>query len=118
MITRKSKELKYIFEHFKIQQLRTIEEEYIKEYVKVMHPLSEALDVFQNEEQMSIGCVLPTLALLRTKMKSFENDSSIIHCQPLVTTILEELKHDSMTCFLTEIFDWRPFLTHILKLFG
>ncbi|EFX66996.1 hypothetical protein DAPPUDRAFT_262245 [Daphnia pulex] len=62
-----------------------------------MKPLTEALDVFQNEEQMSVGCVLPVLSLLKEKISAFKNDRTIIHCAPLVTRLMKASRLDVAT---------------------
>lgn len=53
-----------------------------------MEPFTQALDVLQNEEKMSIGCVLPTIRLLQETMTEFPKDDTIVHCQPLVLAVL------------------------------
>jgi hypothetical protein len=42
------------FDHFKITKLTAVEKEFLKEFVRVMKPLAQALDIFQNEENMSL----------------------------------------------------------------
>lgn len=46
-LTKKRNELRDLFSHFKIPFFRSPEEEYVKEFVKVMRPLVEALDVIR-----------------------------------------------------------------------
>jgi hypothetical protein len=41
--------------------LTAVETQFSKDSVQVMKPLSKALDIFQNEESKSLGCVLPTV---------------------------------------------------------
>ncbi|KAI9565177.1 hypothetical protein GHT06_008954 [Daphnia sinensis] len=53
-----------------------------------MEPFTQALDVLQNEEKMNIGCVLPTIKLLKTTMLKFLDDETITHCQPIVFAVL------------------------------
>jgi hypothetical protein len=53
-----------------------------------MEPFTQALDVLQNEENMSIGCVIPTIKLLVEKMEEFSIDPTIHHCGPLVSAVL------------------------------
>ncbi|KAK4009655.1 hypothetical protein OUZ56_018801 [Daphnia magna] len=57
-----------------------------------MKPLTQALDIFQNEENMSVGCVLPVLSLWKEKIIEFKEDRNIIHCAPLVTSLLNGLE--------------------------
>lgn len=42
---------------------------YLKEYLSVMAPISSYLDVMQGEENTHLGCVLPILVKLRTKLR-------------------------------------------------
>nr|CAH0108254.1 unnamed protein product [Daphnia galeata] len=80
-----------LFLHFTIAPLTKDEEEFLLEYVRIMEPFTQALDVLQNEEKMSLGCVLPTIKLLQERMEEFSNDSSIVHCESLVMAIISGL---------------------------
>lgn len=88
LIGSKNEELAEVFHHFNIAPLTKTEEEFLIEYVRIMEPFTQALDVLQNEEKMSIGCVLPTIRLLQETMTEFSKDISIVHCQPLVSAVL------------------------------
>ncbi|KZS02518.1 Uncharacterized protein APZ42_000417, partial [Daphnia magna] len=88
LIGSKNEELAEVFHHFNIAPLTKTEEEFLIEYVRIMEPFTQALDVLQNEEKMSIGCVLPTIRLLQETMTEFSTDISIVHCQPLVSAVL------------------------------
>jgi hypothetical protein len=48
---------------------------------------TEALDVLQNEENMFIVWVIPTIKLLNEKMVEFYKDPTIMYCFPLVFAI-------------------------------
>jgi hypothetical protein len=48
---------------------------------------TEALDVLQNEENMFIVWVIPTIKLLNEKMVEFYKDPTIMYCIPLVFAI-------------------------------
>ncbi len=61
--------------------------DFICEYVKVMKPLTEALDVMQNEENIAIGCMLPVINLVKSKLGDFQKDKTIKLCQPLLSAI-------------------------------
>ena len=54
----KTTELDKTFRHFALYHLTQLEKEFIGEYVSIMGPLTEAVDVLQNEENMNIGCVI------------------------------------------------------------
>ncbi len=79
------------FDHFKITKLTAVEKEFLKEFVRVMKPLAQALDIFQNEENMSLGCVLPVLTLLKDKLIEMEQDRTICHCNPLIGCLLNSI---------------------------
>jgi hypothetical protein len=76
-----------LFDAFKIPKLRQVEMDFISEYVKVMKPLADALDVLQNEENISIGCLLPVINLVKKVVGDFQKDKTIKHCQPLLSAI-------------------------------
>jgi hypothetical protein len=84
----KSTELAETFRHFGLSSLTQLEKEFIGEYVRIMEPFTQALDVLQNEENMSIGCVIPTIKLLVEKMEEFSVDPTIHHCGSLVFAVL------------------------------
>jgi hypothetical protein len=76
-------------DHFKLKKLMVAELEFLKEFIKITKSIADALDVFQNEEKMSVGCVLPVLTVLKEKLVMFKDDRSVIHCVPLVNCLLE-----------------------------
>jgi hypothetical protein len=80
-----------LFEAFKIPKLRQVELDYLDEYVRIMKPLTEALDTMQNEENMSTGCTLPVINLLKAKMTSFEKDKTFKYCKPLILAVQEAI---------------------------
>lgn len=59
LMKKKPDKFQNLFEAFKIPKLRQVELDYLDEYVRIMKPLTEALDTMQNEENRSIGCTLP-----------------------------------------------------------
>ena len=91
-ITKKRTELKELFEHFGIAYFRPAEEEFVREYVKVMEPISEALDVLQADVKISIGYLLPTLTILLQNMENLKEKGAIKHCKPLLNTMIESVK--------------------------
>jgi hypothetical protein len=91
LIETKNDELSDLFLHFNIVPFTKAEEEFLLEYVRIMEPFTQALDVLQNEEKMSLGCVLPTIRLLQEKMEEFSKDSLIEHCETLVLAIISGL---------------------------
>ena len=102
----KNEALRETFQHFNIAPLTLQEEEYIAEYVRIMEPFTLALDSLQNEKEMSLGCVLPTIKLLKDTLEELSLDATIIHSQPLILCVLQGLEKR-----------FRPFFTNIhLKL--
>lgn len=91
-LTKNRDNLAITFEHFKLKKLTSVEEEFLREYIKIMKPLTQALDVFQNEENMSVRCVLPVLSLLKEKIIEFKEDRNIIHCAAFVTSLLNGIE--------------------------
>ena len=89
---KKPEELNDVMDDFKLKQLTDAEQQFFKEFIKIMKLISDALDVFQNEEKMSIGCVLSVLTLLKEKLERFKDDQSIIHCVPLINCLLEGIE--------------------------
>ncbi len=88
----KSTELGETFRHFGLIPLTQSEKAFIGEYVHIMKPFTQALDVLQNEENMSIGCFIPTIKLLVEKMGEFSIDPTIHHCGSLVFAVLGGLR--------------------------
>ncbi|KZS07284.1 Uncharacterized protein APZ42_029044 [Daphnia magna] len=86
---KKHEEFYATMDHFKLKKLTNTEHEFLKEFIKIMKPIADALDVFPNEEKMYVGCVLPVLTMLKEKLVRFQDDRSIIHCVPLVNCLLE-----------------------------
>ena len=43
---------------------------FLREYTSVMEPVAQALDALQGDRNASLGFVLPTLKLLRTKLNA------------------------------------------------
>ncbi|XP_057377361.1 uncharacterized protein LOC130698693 [Daphnia carinata] len=98
-VSKKNEELQTIFEHFKLKKLSAAEQEFLKEFIKVMKPISQALDVFQNEEAMSLGCVLPVITILKDKLTSLQQDRGIVHCIPLVNCLFDGVSRRFDTLF-------------------
>ncbi|KAI9559513.1 hypothetical protein GHT06_013507 [Daphnia sinensis] len=74
--------------------------EFLREYTKIMKPLTEALDVFQNEKNMSAGCVLPVLTIFMEKIAEFKEDRNINHRTPLVNCLSDGIEKRFQSFFL------------------
>ena len=91
-INNKKSDLKDIFTHFNVPYFRHVEEDYIREYVKIMRSLTEALDILQADVKVSIGYLLPTLTILMNKIESLRKKPGIIHCKTFSFAIIPALK--------------------------
>ncbi|XP_057377029.1 uncharacterized protein LOC130698386 [Daphnia carinata] len=98
-IHNKKQELKEVFEHFNIPYFRPAEEEYIKEFVKIMRPLADALDVLQADRNVSMGYLLPTLTILKNKLLELKRTPGIVHCKSYITEIIAAVTKRFNTCF-------------------
>ncbi|KZS20297.1 Uncharacterized protein APZ42_013090 [Daphnia magna] len=54
LLTKNRDNLAIAFDQFKLKKLTVLEQEFLREYIKIMKPLTEALDVFQNEEKIDL----------------------------------------------------------------
>ena len=91
-IEAKNELLRETFQHFKIVPLTESEEQFLLEYVRIMEPFTQALDVFQIEDAMSLGCFLLTILLLQDKMNLFLKYKSIKDCGPLIAAISSSIE--------------------------
>ena len=76
-----------VFKYFSITKLTTKVEEFIFEYVKIMAPLANALDILQGDKKVSIGYLLPTICVLKMELEKLKRSSNIKHCHPLIEGI-------------------------------
>jgi hypothetical protein len=83
--------LKQVFSHFGVDYFRPAEEEFLLEYVKILRPIAEALDVLQADKNISIGYLLPTLTILKTKFRKID-ERHPKHCQPMLREILKGIE--------------------------
>jgi hypothetical protein len=108
-INKKRSELKALFEVYGIQYFRPAEEELVREYAKIMIPMSEALDVLQADVKVSIGYLLPTLTILIQKLEMLLDDRTIKHCKSLVRVMISSIKTRFQDCFEDEELILAPF---------
>jgi hypothetical protein len=81
----KYREMKKLLAELKLEFITPIEEQFLKEYVIVMKPVSKCLNILQADKNGGMGFLLPTISFLKIKLKSLKENASIIHCQPLIT---------------------------------
>ncbi|KAG0717505.1 hypothetical protein GWK47_054310 [Chionoecetes opilio] len=65
-----------------------VSKEVLQEYVKVLAPVVEALDMLQGEEHAFMGNLLPFLSLMRQELQDLERED-LRHAKPLVRALLE-----------------------------
>jgi hypothetical protein len=63
----------------------------MKEYVKVMRCVVDALDILQGEKNVGLGFLLPTLTVLKSNLQLLQDDPSVVHCQPLIASLLTSI---------------------------
>lgn len=100
----KNCELSDVFKHFKVIPLTNREEEFIGEFVRIMHLFTQALNVLQNEEEMNIGCVLPIMNLLKKQWRSFPMSKQLSTASLCLMQFWYPLRQDSHTwCEITTL---------------
>ena len=77
-----------INEELKIPFFTPSEEQYMKEYIEVMKPIVQELDIFQGEKNIGLGYLLPTITILKSDLFLLQGDSNIVHCQSLISGLL------------------------------
>jgi hypothetical protein len=80
-----------IFDELRLTPFTPNEEQFLKEYTRIMRHMTDALDVLQGEKNIGLGYLLPTISVLKTKLASLQGDASIIQCQPLITGLLDAI---------------------------
>nr|CAH0100218.1 unnamed protein product [Daphnia galeata] len=68
-----------------------LEEQFMKEYVIVMQSVVDGLNILQGDKNVGLGYLLPTLSVLKTNLRLLQDDPSIVHCQPLITSLLTSI---------------------------
>lgn len=91
-VTKRRIPLRAVFEKLKLPFLKSVEEEFITEFITVMKPLAEALDVLQGDIHVSIGYLLPTLTVLLNELEDLKRSSSLKHCKALPSLMIEAIK--------------------------
>jgi hypothetical protein len=78
LLKKSYRQMKKLFEELNIDFISPHEEKILKEYVRVTKSVCEALDVLQGEKNVGMGFLLPTLSVLKNKLKALKDDASII----------------------------------------
>jgi len=62
---------------------------FLKEYMGVMKPVIQALNILQSEAKMFMGYLLPMITILQEKLNSQE--ATVTVCRPLVNALLSAI---------------------------
>lgn len=73
------------FEQLKLGKLKVTEWNFLAEYIKVMEPLTIALDKLQGEKSCYLGYVAPTIITIRHILMEQNN---LVYCAPLANAII------------------------------
>jgi hypothetical protein len=84
----KSKAMRKLMEELKIPFFTPSEEQYMKEYIEVMKPIVQELDIFQGEKNIGLGYLLPTITILKSDLFLLQGDSNIVHCHSLISGLV------------------------------
>jgi hypothetical protein len=91
LIRKKEKALRKLMEELKIPYFSPSEEQYMKEYVKVMRSVVDELNILQGEKNVGLGYLLPTLTVLKSNLRLLQDHPSVVHCQPLIAGLLTSI---------------------------
>lgn len=69
-----------------VPRLKPPELSFLNEYVSVVRPLAQALNILQAENKMFMGYLLPTVVMLREKLAT--KKTSATTCKPLITAMI------------------------------
>jgi hypothetical protein len=78
-------------QELKIPYFSPSEEQFMKEYVIVMQSVVDGLNILQGDKNVGLGYLLPTLLVLKTNLRLLQDDPNIVHCQPLITSLLTSI---------------------------
>jgi hypothetical protein len=87
----KRQSLEKLMQELKIPYFSPSEEQFMKEYVIVMQSVVDGLNILQGDKNVGLGYLLPTLSVLKTNLRLLQDDPSIVHCQPLITSLLTSI---------------------------
>ena len=82
-----------IFQFFELPNLEENEWEFLEEYVMAMTPITKALNVLQDENDLYMGSFVPTILTVKTKLEEMlgDEDSMVDLARPLVEALLNGL---------------------------
>jgi hypothetical protein len=72
-----------------IVQFQPVETLFLDKYLKVMKPVVDFLGIMQGEQVIGMGYLLSSLYIVEEELKSFDKDTTIKYCHPLVKSLLK-----------------------------
>lgn len=84
--------LNHVCSKLDLPEFRRPEVAFVTEFVTVMKPLAQALDILQCETNAYMAYYVPTLVILTNKMQYLQQSSTVQSCQPLVSAILHGVR--------------------------
>ncbi|KAF0753476.1 Uncharacterized protein FWK35_00014868 [Aphis craccivora] len=73
---------------------------FLKEYCKVMKPLSKALDVLQGDKSVCLGFLLPTINAVHKSLNGLNNN--VVFCKPLILALKRGLNKRFNNYFMSK----------------
>jgi hypothetical protein len=70
-----------------VTRLTAADLSFLREYLSVMKPVAQALNIMQSEKHMFLGCLIPTIMILREKL--IAKSAAVTMCKPLVSALIE-----------------------------
>ena len=86
LANKNNENLNSVMDELGLPRFKKDEIKFIHEYVKVMKPISIALDILQSETKCFLGFIAPTLTKLKEKLEQLKTETEF--CEPLVNALL------------------------------
>ncbi|XP_056465197.1 uncharacterized protein LOC130404471 [Gadus chalcogrammus] len=77
--------LREICAELKVPMFHPVELTFLKEYYTTMSPVAHSINILQEEVEVQMGWLLPTISLLSSKLEKIK--IALKHCKPLVEAI-------------------------------
>jgi len=79
-------EFRKLCSKLEVPRFTAAEVKFLEEYLSVMKPVTQALNILQSEGKMFMGFLLPTISILREKLSNLQATANT--CIPLVNAVL------------------------------
>lgn len=76
--------------------------DFMSEYSMVMAPFAKALDHTQGEKQCYLGCLIPTLIVIKKKLVNLMTSDTLRFCEPLVNNLFAAMERRFAATFEDE----------------